>query len=246
MLTERQEQTSNIHYLTISNGTLVKKVDASTPKAIARVNKLGETVYESHYASIVGKIKNISVETNKYDQKQIRVTITDANNMAVLTFNYESSYGRGFLRQIFNADLTKNIIFAPWSKIADDGKKITRLYLSYGRNMNVESKFPDGTPEVEWLDLKGKKVPDTRSQIAFESFLEDALNKFIKEKGLEYSKSTNDSNSHLDVTITSPLTKEEKDELKSLKKNGKKKSVENEAGIYSSDDVEDMDDFWTK
>lgn len=244
MLQEKLNSETNIHWLTIANGAIIKKVDEGTQGATPRINKLGKTIYEKHYASMVGRIKNITVETNKFDQKEIRVCIVDSKNTAVLTINWDSSYGRSFLKQIFNVDLTKNIIFSPWQKLGEDGKKISRLYLSYGKGQNVEMSYPKGTPEVEWLDVKGKKVADTKSQILFETHIESLLMKFISDNGLEYVKETTDD--FFSDEVTKPLTQEEKSELNSLKKSVKKGKKENPMNdiMMSSDDVDSLDDLF--
>lgn len=210
---------SNIIWATISNGYIVTKSDESDTKAKSRINKLGNTVWERHWASIFGKITSMVVEENKFGETDIRIGLEDDDNKSVLTFKLDSSYGRSFMSQIFNADLTRKIEFKPWTKVSDDGTKKTRLYLSYGvRNSNVEWKLPEGTPEVKFVQIKGKNVVDNISQINQVEFLTDKLNELIKSKGLTYLPTTVDLGEDVD---TSEPTAEELAQIKKIKRSNK-------------------------
>lgn len=232
---------SEIIWASISNGYIVTKSDQSDPKAKSRVNKLGNTVYERYWASIFGKITSIVVEDNKFGETDIRVGLEDDDNKSVLTFKLDSSYGRSFLSQIFNADLSRKIEFKPWAKLSEDGSKKTRLYLSYGvRNSNVEWKLPEGTPEVKFVDIKGKKVVDNISQIQQIEFLTDKLNELIKLKGLVYLQAQVDLGSDVD---TSEPTPEELAELKKLKKSTAPKTKDESTPINETSEEDFFNDF---
>lgn len=239
----------NITWLTISNGFIVQKVEEKEPGAKSRINKLGNTVWEKHYNYTSGIVKYISVETNKFNQKEIRVSLENGNNLGVLTINWESSYGRCFLEQIFNINLKQPIKFAPWQKVFDnDGepKKVTKLYLSYASGVAVPFQFPEGTPKIVWLDVRGKKVIDTKSQIDQEDFLDVAISKFISDNNLIYTKSE-EPISEFDKEMEKPLTEEEMKELKNLK-NLKKINKINKKDISYEYKVEEnareIDDFF--
>jgi hypothetical protein len=243
MLREQTINTAaNIIWATISNGYIVTKSDQSDPKAKSRVNKLGNTVYERYWASIFGQITSIVVEDNKFGETDIRVGLEDDDNQSVLTFKLDSSYGRSFLSQIFNADLTKKIEFKPWTKVKEDGTKVTRLYLSYGvRNSNVEWKLPQGTPEVNFIEVKGKKVVDTRSQIEHITFLTDKLNEFIQVKGLTYLPAQVDTlGENVDTT---PLSEAEIKSLNQLKKATSPKTKVESAPINEVSQEDFFNDF---
>lgn len=237
MLQEKSNETTNLIWATISNGAIVTKSDSSDPKAVKRINKLGNEVYERHWASIFGSIVSIQIEDNKFGETDIKIGLQDEDNKLILTFKLDSSYGRSFLSQIFNADLTKKIKFTPWQKITEEGTKKTRLYLSYGvRNMNIEWKLPTGTPEVKFVDVKGKKVIDNISQIQHMDFLVEKLNDLIKQKGLEYVAEKVDLGENVE---TGELTAEEQKQLKNLKKQNKKEEV-----IQATTYTESDDDFF--
>lgn len=232
---------SNIIWATISNGYIVTKTDEDDAKGKSRVNKLGKTVYERYWASIFGKITTIAVEDNKFGETDIRVGLEDEENKSVLTFKLDSSYGRSFLSQIFNADLSRKIEFKPWTKTAEDGTKKTRLYLSYGvRNSSIEWKLPEGTPEVKFVEIKGKKVVDNISQLQQIEFLTDKLNALIKEKGLTYVPSIVDLGEDVDTT---ELSESELKSLKSLKRASSPKTKEEKTTIKESTEEDFFNDF---
>ena len=232
LIENENNNNKSITWLSISNGKIVTKVEEGTPKSVKRINKAGVEVWERFYDSVVGKIKTIDVLENKFGETQISVGIENGDNYGVLGFNLDSSYGRSFLKQIFNVDLSRDIIFAPWQKI-DGDKKVTRLYLSYSKQHKVEEKYPEGTPEIKFVDSKKGKLVDTLSKAQHDEFLEDKLKQFIETNGLVYQKSEKE-------IVEQPLSKEEMKELKSLKKTASKNTKEKDV----FDDLEDMDELF--
>ena len=231
-----QEKTNNNEtktiWASISNGSIVVKSDANDPKAVSRINKMGNQTYERFYTSIFGMIKTIEVEENKFGETDIKIGLEDEDNKSILTFKLNSSYGRAFLSQIFNADLSRKIQFTPWTKTTEEGQKKTRLYLSYGvRNSSIEWKLPEGTPEVKFVDVKGKKVIDNISQITNTDFLVEKLNELITTKGLTYKAEKVDLGQNVDI---SEPTAEELKELNKLKRANKKVNETSKAN--SNDD----------
>jgi hypothetical protein len=223
MLLEQQNyEKSDILFVRISNGQIVASSESNDPKAVSRVNKLGKTVYERYYASIVGKITQLSIAESKFGENEIRVGLKFGDKYGILSFNADSSYGRGFYNQIFNLDLTKNIIFTPWQKVFEDGKKRTNLYLSYGRNEKVAYSLPEGTPEIKWLETKKGNVMDPASKIDHDDFLETKLKEFIESNDLTFKSSSNGeplstmSESEF-LEMSGELTADEKKELKNAK-----------------------------
>lgn len=226
MLNEITNEGKETIYAGISSGRIVVKSDMSDPKAISRINKKGNEVWEHFYANIVGLIKSINVEENIFGEVDIKIGLEFKDKKGLLTFGLDSSYGRSFLAQIFNADVTKPIIFSPWMKVNDDGVKKSRLYLSYDRKSPVEWKLPEGTPEVKWVKTKKGDVIDPVSKAEHDTFLEEKLDAFIKEHNLVYVKAENDVPEGFE-DVVAPLTAEEKTELKNLKKTNKKSNKDN-------------------
>lgn len=212
-------ESSPLTWAKISNGFIVVKSDESDTKAKSRVNKLGNTVWERAYASIYGKITTLTIEENKFGETDIRVGIEFGEKRGVLTISQDSSYGRSFMAQIFNVDCSRQVIFQPWQKIDANGKKVSRLYLSYSRNESILWKYPEGTPEVKFVDTKKGKVVDPVSKANHEDFIETQIHAFINRNGLVYEKPVED------------LTEEERAQLRAPKSTG--------TGIYNGE-VEEM------
>lgn len=203
MLTEKnQSQSGSITYAAISNGSIITRSSADDAKAKERITKTGNRVYEREWASIYGIITAMEWIQNKFQEPEIRVQLQDEENTALLTIKVDSSYGRGFLAQIFNVDFTRGIQFSPWQRENDLGKK-SMLYLNYTRQEKVDYKLPEGCPEVKFAEIKGKKIVDSISQAQHVQFLEEAFQKLVIDKGLEMP----------DNLSGKPLSTEEKKQL---------------------------------
>lgn len=239
MLVENQEKKGTAtRWLTLSNGMLIEKVDETNEKAKKRINKKGVEVYEKEWDFIYGEIKSIQVEDNQFGEKEIKVGI-HSDTHYVITIKFDSSYGRGFLAQIFNVDLSKVVIFTPWQKKFDDTTR-TNLYLSYhpgdlnkvyqpefikaySFKNKVEYKNPEGTPEIEWVTSKsGKSTINTATQIAYLDFMEEKLNQFIKDNNLVYVRTDRPQLVNDMENISKQDKADIEKEIKDLKKQAKK------------------------
>jgi hypothetical protein len=240
MLTEINENSaSKTMWAKISNGLIVITADESDPKAKSRINKVGNTVYERFYKSIYGIITSISVEENKFGETEVRVGIKHKEQNAVLTFNLDSSYGRGFLSQILNVDLKRGIDFCPWQKVLEDGTKRSNLYLNYGKNQPVENKLPEGCPVVKWVQTLKGSVIDPVSKAEHDDFLDKRLAEFIKSNNLVYSNGLSSISDEEFNEMTQPLSAAEQAELKSMKsvnKEPKKNNQKTKATNMEDDD----------
>lgn len=244
MFTEIQ-QTTNVTYAGISNGRIVVKVPEGTEKATARINKAGNKVYEKFFASISGTIKAMTIEESTYE-KQVRIYLERDNTFAVLSFKFDSAYGRSFFNQIFNVDFSKEITFTPWMKISDDGTKINRLYLNQGKE-KVNSELPSECPSIKWIKRGEKSILDTASKLDNEEWIEENFKKLVSDNSLTwkpkdgdiklerelYSEPENKSKGIM-ITVGDPLTKEEVIELENRRKKAKK----------NNSDTDDLDDLF--
>jgi hypothetical protein len=213
MFNEINNSNTKVTYAKISNGMVVVRADETDTKAKKRINKLGNEVYERFYASMVGKIETLKVEDNTFGETEVRIGLRSGENLGIISFNLDSSYGRGFLAQIFNADLSKDLVIAPWGKVLEDGSKRTNLYLNYTDKSKVEYKLPDGSPEVKWLETKKGKVIDPITKAEFDDFIMNKLQEFITTNNLNYNPEMPE---HL-RDLAEPLTKEEEKQLKEMK-----------------------------
>lgn len=228
MFTEITQKT-NTTYAGISNGRIVVRVPEGTEKSVSRINKIGNTVHEKFYSSISGFIKSMTIEDGKYE-KQIKIYLENNNgngaNQAVLSFKFDSAYGRSFFNQIFNVDFSKEVSFNPWTKVTDDGTKVNRLYLNYGgdRNNKVLYQLPTDCPQIKWITRGDKSILDTASKLDHEEWIETNFNKLVKDNNLVWQSTDTDD--------VEPLTKDELLELKSMKEKAKKSN--------SDDDLDDI------
>jgi hypothetical protein len=215
-------------YAKISNGRIVVPATENEDGAKGRMNKIGNRVFEKFYGSIGGKITNLTVEENKFGDTEVRVGLQNEDKRAVLTFNLDSSYGRGFMKQIFNVDLTKMVNFTPWSKMFDEVKR-TNLYLNYSDKTKVEMNFPDGTPEIKWLETKKGNVIDPVSKAEHEDFLNEKIQQFIIDNNLVFTKGGRVERPSMEDTdwdeLTSPLNADEKSQLSKPKSSTSKKAL---------------------
>lgn len=222
MFIENNNSNTKVTYAKISNGMIVVRADASDVKAKKRINKLGNEVYERFYASMVGKIETLKVEDNTFGETEVRIGLRSGENLGIISFNLDSSYGRGFVSQIFNVDLSKDLIISPWGKVLEDGTKRTNLYLNYTDKSKVEYKLPEGTPEIKWVETKKGKVIDPVSKAEYDDYIVNKLGEFITSNNLNYNPEMPEHLRGLDE----PLTKEEQKQLKEMKT---KKAVIEEA-----------------
>lgn len=227
MLQEKNStEQGSIIYASISNGSIITRSNASDEKATKRVTKTGNTVFEREWSSIYGIITAMEWVENRFNENEIRVRLQDGENTALLTIKVDSSYGRGFLAQIFNVDFTKGIQFSPWQRENDLGKK-SMLYLNYTRQEKVEYKLPAGCPELEFAEIKGKKVLNSLTQAKQQEFLEKAFNDLVVAKGLQMP----------DNLSGKPLSTEEKSQLSATPSKFKKHSKD----TTTSEDFFDID-----
>lgn len=167
MLTQSSTNQSVV-YLSISNGKLVRRVDESTPNAIARVNKVGKQVYELFYNSMIGHIVDISTKENEYG-KFIIVKVKAHDTTYNLEMNYSSGYSVSFLRALPNVDISQNVEITP-KLIVEGDKKKSVIFLNQGGKA-IKHFFtkenPNGMPDLEKIKVKGKDTWDDTKRMEF-------------------------------------------------------------------------------
>jgi hypothetical protein len=232
MFLNEQNEAQSLVFASIANGKIVVRTTLDDPKGTKRINKQNKEVSELFYTSIFGKITSIEVKTNIFDQEQILITINNGERNALLSFNRDSAYGRDFFQQIFNVDFTKNVIFTPWSKVFEDGSKRTKLYLSYSKYDKVLAQYPEGTPEIKWVETKKGSVVDPQSKDAHDTFLDEKLSELISKFNLESLLNSESSSKNF------PLSNEEKERRDILGTNPPNYDKPN------NDDEEDQSDWF--
>ena len=95
-------------YISIIGGKFTVKTDKADSQAILRINKNGQEVWERHYDTVTGTIKNIEHETTEYGDNLV-LTLNDTLETYILKLPKYSRLENGFLQRLPNIDLTKEI-----------------------------------------------------------------------------------------------------------------------------------------
>ena len=103
-------------FMSIVNGKWAEKVEKGTERAVERINKKEQTVYERLYNDVSGKIISMVIEKKEFG-KQLNVVIDDVAEAFTLSIPVESKYFDAFVNKIACADFTKPVRLAPYSFI---------------------------------------------------------------------------------------------------------------------------------
>jgi hypothetical protein len=167
MLTN-SSQSSNVVFLTISNGKLCRRVDQGTENAISRTTKTGKLVHELFYNAVTGHITGLGIKENEYG-KFLLVNLKDiaTETKYVLEMNFSSGYSTTFLKTLPNADIFQNIEVSP-ALIIDGDKKKSVIFLKQGgyavKHFYTKDN-PKGMPEMVKVKVKGKETWDDTDRI---------------------------------------------------------------------------------
>ncbi len=197
-------------YITILGGKFCVKVTPETPGTIARVNKLGKTVYEVFYDSFTGKLVNIRTRDTAYG-KAWEFDFKDGAEVYTLQLSYSNSYATNILKILPNIDVSKEMKVQPAQKI-EDNKTKSSLFISQDgitlKHAYTKDK-PNGLPQMVQVMVKGQAVWDDSARLAFleEMVKRDILPKLPKtipvkteaagdtSNGLEFGGATGEENS---------------------------------------------------
>lgn len=156
-------------YFTILGGKFSIRVAAETPGAVARVNKLGKTVYEVYHDSFTGKLLAIRTKDSKEYGKNWEFDFKDGGEKYTLQLSYSNSYATNLLKMLPNADLTKEMKIQPSQKI-EDGKTKSSLFISQD-GVTLKHAYtkdaPNGLPPMVKVMVKGQEVWDDTDRLVF-------------------------------------------------------------------------------
>ena len=198
-------------YCHFANGKLVVSSKTERDGFTARVNKLGNTVYEQFHDAFTGRVESVEVETNDYGT-QVKLTCTGDNptDRYVISCGIRSRYSQclaGQFTTLMNdrADLTKPVTFKPYEfadreqpdrivagvNIYVNGQKIPSAYASHrtpDADLNGRIKLP---APIEVKDAKGRAVMQAGKPLLNWQDQEDlftatysALNEYIRIGGM--------------------------------------------------------------
>ena len=171
------------NFITIYNGKFSKKIkkpdNIVSPEdiekflrennAIARVNKLGETVYEIYHDSFTGKLVGLKVKDGKYGKDWI-FSFQDKGDIYLLQLPYTNGFAKNIIKMLPNADLSKEMKVTPMLKVEADGTKKSSVFINQDGVALKHAYTRDnknGMPDMEEITVKGVKVWDDTQQMIF-------------------------------------------------------------------------------
>lgn len=156
-------------FITILNGKFCQRVPQHTDGAVARINKLGKTVYEKFYDSFTAKLIGIRTQESAQYGKSWLFDFQDGGQVYHLQLSYSNSFATAFLKMLPNVDLAQEMKVAPSVKEVE-GKMKSSLFISQN-GTPVKHAFtkdaPNGMPDMEQITVKGTLVWDDTKRLAF-------------------------------------------------------------------------------
>lgn len=138
---------------------------------LEHTSKEGVVSYYKEFDSFTGYITSVYFEYNEFLRKDELRFVMDGCLFAI---DITSSHGRHAAQKILSADLTKEYKLVPYDFTTDDGKRrqgVNFYYAPFGKENKVISKYtkenPNGLPELEFKEFRGKVSPDDNNQIQF-------------------------------------------------------------------------------
>lgn len=156
------------NYITILGGKFCQRVSENTAGAVARTNKLGKLVHEKFYDSFTGKLVGIKTQDGAYGKSWI-FDFRDKDEVYHLQLSYSNSFATAFLKQLPNADLTKEMKVSPSTKEVD-GKNKSSLFVNQdgvALKHAYTRENPNGMPDMVQVKVKGDLVWDDTDRLAF-------------------------------------------------------------------------------
>jgi hypothetical protein len=181
------QNTSNQNkaYVNIVVGKFAFRAKETTPNAVSRTNKNNVVVWELHYDTLsnmrISKIEK--VESKDYGPNW-EVTLREADEVYVLNLPYSGRTTNGLFHRLPNINFGMPVTLKSFY-IENDKKPGTfRTYLTVEQGgAKIENAFtkekPNGLPEMEQIEVKGKLVWDDTKQMRF---MEKLLNEVIIPK----------------------------------------------------------------
>lgn len=153
-------------------------------RVITKGKNEGNTKWFVEFNSVSGYLLNVERIVTSYGAAQIQLNLIDDGEIFVLQIDEDSGYGRNFMYKMNNIDVTKKLIFSPFSFEDKEGKKRMGVSVYEGERVSgegVSSYYtkddPKGLPSAEEVVVKGEKKWDFTK---VENFLYEELMKWIE------------------------------------------------------------------
>lgn len=183
---------TNLTYLSVSDGNLVRQHKTANDRTTERVTKTGKLVFEERFKDLTGLITNINTRENDYG-KQWQLTFSDAGDTYIVSMPYSSRYASSFLKALPNINIEDPIRFMPWSmKDKNDVSKTVTGVTMYQDDTKIAPAYtrdePNGLPQMEKIKVKGKEQWD-----------DSAMMEFLEQTALKIFAKHNDNDLVLDT-----------------------------------------------
>ena len=162
---------TNLTYLSVSDGNIVRQHKTANDRTTERVTKTGKLVFEERFKDLTGFITNVNTRENDYG-KQWQLTFTDGPDTYIVSMPFSSRYASSFLKAVPNIDATKPLRFMPWAmKDKNDVSKTVTGVTMYQDGNKIAPAFtrdePNGLPQMEKIKVKGKEQWDDSAMMEF-------------------------------------------------------------------------------
>ena len=162
---------TNLTYLSVSDGNLVRQHKTANDRTTERVTKTGKLVFEERFKDLTGMITNVNTRENDYG-KQWQLTFTDGADTYIVSMPYSSRYASSFLKALPNINIEEPLRFMPWAmKDKNDVSKTITGITCYQDGVKIAPAFtkeePNGLPQMIKIKVKGKEQWDDSDMTSF-------------------------------------------------------------------------------
>jgi len=182
---------TNLTYLSVSDGNLVRQHKTANDRTTERVTKTGKLVFEERFKDLTGNITNVNTRENDYG-KQWQLTFQDGADTYIVSMPYSSRYASSFLKALPNINIEESLRFMPWAmKDKNDVSKTVTGITMYQDDTKIAPAYtkdtPNGLPQMEKIKVKGKEQWD-----------DSAMMEFLEQTALKIFAKHNDNDLVLD------------------------------------------------
>ena len=162
---------TNLTYLSVSDGNLVRQHKQANDRTTERVTKTGKLVFEERFKDLTGIITNVATRENDYG-KQWQLTFNDGGDTYIVSMPFSSRYASSFLKALPNINVAEPLRFMPWAmKDKNDVSKTVTGITMYQNDTKIAPAFtrdePNGLPQMEKIKVKGKEQWDDSLMMEF-------------------------------------------------------------------------------
>jgi hypothetical protein len=216
-----QHSNAKTIYWSIMGGQLARKVDASFEGAKMRTNKAGVQVWEELTRALMGKIRDVNVFENTFDNKKIKQLVIKLipkdGWLYVINIPVQSRYYGSFLEKLPNILLKDSVEIAPYdfedekTKRKNQGITIkqndVKLQSYYKVKEGEKYVYINGFPPfpAEWNKLAEREKKNYFYDV--DDFFTSELNKWRIKNAPDYEKEREQTSENLadDLAASSDL-----------------------------------------